>query len=427
LGERGLRRGENQLTGGGERRRHVYLAVIAVDGASAFGRSFLPRLAAVVRLRLTATWPTSLPGPARSDQDNSKKRIAETPSAPVVPNRTGTVKVQRQSPASSATVARVTHAKFEITAEVVRDLLRDQHPDLADRPVTLGARGWVNQLWRLGDDLAVRLPWATQSADALLLREHEWLPALAPRLPLAVPVPQRLGAPSERFPRPWIVTTWVRGEPADRAPVTRAEAAADALAGFLSALHQPAPAGAPVSLDGRGGPLADSRKGFANFLAEAVELGLIPDPDAVRAVWEDAVAAPAWDGPAIWLHGDLHPANVLTADGTYCGVIDFGALCVGDPAWDLAAGWILLPTGAVDRFYRAYRPAANGAHGATGADSSHGADAATQRRARGLAVIKALVCILIGDAGDHGRPGGKPTWGPPGHAALQRLTATAPR
>ena len=197
--------------------------------------------------------------------------------------------------------------------------------------------------------------------------------------------------------------------------------------GFLSALHQPAPAGAPVSLDGRGGPLADSRKGFARFLNEAVERGLIAEPDAVRAVWDDAVAAPAWDGPAIWLHGDLHPANVLTADGTFCGVIDFGSLCVGDPAWDLAAAWILLPTGAVERFYRAYRPAAHTAHTAIGADDSHRADAATRRRARGLAVIKALVCVLIGDAGEHGRPGGKPTWGPPGHAALQRLTATRQR
>ena len=102
-------------------------------------------------------------------------------------------------------------------------------------------------------------------------------------------------------------------------------------------------------------------------------------------------------------------------------MIDFGALCVGDPAWDLAAGWILLPTGAVDRFYRSYRPAG---HGASGAGDSRGADAATRRRARGLAVIKALVCILIADAGVHGRPGGKPTWGPPGHAALHRLIAT---
>jgi aminoglycoside phosphotransferase (APT) family kinase protein len=107
--------------------------------------------------------------------------------------------------------------------------------------LALGARGWDNQLWRLGSDLAVRLPWATQSADALLRKEHAWLPVLAPRLPLPVPVPQRLGEPSARFPRPWIVTTWVPGEPADRA--TRGAEAAGALAAFLTALHQPAPAG----------------------------------------------------------------------------------------------------------------------------------------------------------------------------------------
>ncbi|MFI6740502.1 phosphotransferase [Nonomuraea sp. NPDC050451] len=113
----------------------------------------------------------------------------------------------------------MTHTEIEISAELVRDLLRDQHPDLADRPVRLGARGWANQLWRLGDDLAVRLPWVGESADALLLKEYTWLPSLAPRLPLPVPVPQHLGEPSARFPRPWIVTTWVPGEPADRAPV----------------------------------------------------------------------------------------------------------------------------------------------------------------------------------------------------------------
>jgi aminoglycoside phosphotransferase (APT) family kinase protein len=245
-----------------------------------------------------------------------------------------------------ATVVRVTHAGTEITAELVRDLLRDQHPDLAGRPLSLGARGWDNQLWRLGGDLAVRLPWATQRADALLLKEHAWLPVLAPRLPLPVPVPQRLGEPSGRFPRPWIITTWVPGDPADRAPATRGAAAA------------------------------------------------------------------AWDGPPLWLHGDLHPANVLTADGTFCGVIDFGDLCAGDPARDLAACWILLPDGFAGRFHEAYHPAP---------------DAATLRRARGWAVLEAFARILIGHAGDHGRPGGKPTWGPPAHAALRRLTATVGR
>ncbi|MFB6951165.1 aminoglycoside phosphotransferase family protein [Streptomyces niveus] len=277
----------------------------------------------------------------------------------------------------------------DITEDLIRDLLREQHPDLADRPVRLGAQGWDNQVWRLGNDLAVRLPWATQSADALLRKEHAWVPALAPRLPLPIPVPQRLGEPSERFPRPWIITTWVPGEPADGAPVTRAAEAADTLAAFLTALHQPAPAGAPAGRD-RGGPLAGSAEGFAQGFASAIELGLIREPDAVRAVWEDAVAAPGWTGPALWLHGDLHPANVLTADGTLCGVIDFGDLFAGDPACDLAAAWFLLPDGAADRFHRAYRPAP---------------DAATLRRARGWAVLRAFSGLHIGHAGDHGRPG----------------------
>ncbi|MBX9246801.1 phosphotransferase, partial [Actinotalea ferrariae] len=132
-----------------------------------------------------------------------------------------------------------THADAEVTAELVDRLVRDQHPDLAGRPVRLGARGWDNQLWRLGDDPAVRLPWATDAADALLLKEHAWVPGLAPLLPLPVPVPQRLGRPSAAFPRPWLVTTWVPGTPADREPVTRGRDAATTLAAFLTALHRP--------------------------------------------------------------------------------------------------------------------------------------------------------------------------------------------
>ncbi|MGZ0238107.1 phosphotransferase, partial [Streptomyces sp. CPS1] len=98
----------------------------------------------------------------------------------------------------------MTHSGTEITADLIRDLLRARHPDLAERPLRLGARGWDNQLWRLGDDLAVRLPWATADADTLLRKEHAWLPLLAPRLPLPVPVPRHLGEPSDRFPRPWL-------------------------------------------------------------------------------------------------------------------------------------------------------------------------------------------------------------------------------
>lgn len=252
-------------------------------------------------------------------------------------------------------------AEIELTAQLVRDLLRDQHPDLADRPIELGARGWANQLWRLGDDLAVRLPWQTETADAQLLDEHTWLPVLAPLLPLPVPVPQRLGQPSELYPHPWIVTTWVPGTPADRAPATSRNSAADALAAFLTAMHRPAPVEAPEGR-GRGGPLAQVAKGPARqFMFKAmtascaavaaIEQKPTPDPLAVRAIWDDAVDAPLWEGSPLWLHGDLHPANVLTADGNLCGVVDFGDLCAGDPALDIAACWILLPDHeAIERF-----------------------------------------------------------------------------
>ncbi|WP_433204792.1 aminoglycoside phosphotransferase family protein [Dactylosporangium sp. CS-047395] len=303
----------------------------------------------------------------------------------------------------------MTHAELDITADLVHALVRDQHPDLAvDRPVRFGARGWDNQLWRLGDDLAVRLPWATAFAEVLLYKEFAWVPTLAPSLPLPVPVPQRLGEPSDRFPRPWIITTWVPGAPADRVPVTRYTDAALALAGFLTALHQPAPEEAPEGR-GRGGPLAELAGGVERGLAEAVERGLVKDPDAVRAVWADAVAAPPWTGPALWLHADLHPANVLTTDGTIGGIIDFGDLCAGDPAYDLASAWLLLSDDSLDAFHSAYGP---------------GVDEAMLRRARGCAVTRALSGILIGDAGDKGEPGGKPTWGPPAHAALRRLVGS---
>ncbi|MGV9677097.1 aminoglycoside phosphotransferase family protein [Nocardia sp. NPDC003482] len=298
------------------------------------------------------------------------------------------------------------HNGIEVTAELVRDLLRDQHPDLAGLPIRLGARGWDNQLWRLGDDLAVRLPWATESADALLRKEYRWVPALAPHLPLPVPVPQRYGHPSQRFPRPWIVTTWVPGTPADRSPITRGREAAATLAAFLTALHRPAPEDAPTGRD-RGGPLADYTDTFLQSLTRAEQLGLIPDPDAVRAVWHDAITAPAWQGPPLWLHGDLHPANILTTDGTLSGIIDFGDLCAGDPAYDLTAPWLLLPDDTIPHFH-----------------AIHPRDPATLRRARGCAAMRALGGILIGHAGDHNRPGGKSTWGPPGRAALRRLTAT---
>ncbi|SEF18790.1 aminoglycoside phosphotransferase family protein [Jiangella alba] len=295
----------------------------------------------------------------------------------------------------------MTGTQIEITADLVRDLLRAQHPDLAGLAIREVAGGWGNQMWRLGDDLVVRMQRMDPTPE-LQLKERRWLPVLAPRLPLPVPAPVRFGEPSERFPKHWTVMTWVRGEPLDHGSISRGAHAAGALAAFLRALHVPAPAEAPVPTD-RGAHPRDCTDGFEGFL-QAVS-GLDDIAADVRAVWDDAVGAEAWEGPPVWVHGDLHPANVVVSDGTLSGVVDFGDLFAGDPAWDLAAAWVLLPAGTAARFFDEYAQA----------------DDAAIRRARGLAALKSLFLVLMGQNGDRGLPGGKPHWGPAGRAGLDRV------
>ncbi|UXY25169.1 aminoglycoside phosphotransferase family protein [Streptomyces sp. HUAS TT20] len=290
--------------------------------------------------------------------------------------------------------------EIEITAELVRDLLREQHPDLAGLAIREVVGGWGNQMWRLGDGLAVRMP-RTEGAPNLLRKECRWLPVLAPRLPLPVPNPVRIGEPSARFPKPWTIMTWVPGEPLDCTSISRGDHAADTLAAFLTALHVEAPEDAPISED-RGDHPKKCTDGFDHFFHAVVPDDLAAE---VRAVWDDAVAAPEWEGPPLWVHGDLHPANVVVSDGTLSGVIDFDAMFAGDPAWDLAAAWVILPAGATSRFFDAYAQA----------------DEGTIRRARGLAALKSLFLMLMGQNGDRGLPGGKPAWGPVGRAALDRV------
>lgn len=298
----------------------------------------------------------------------------------------------------------MTDADIKITADLVRDLLQEQHPDLAGLTIREVAGGWGNQMWRLGDELAVRMQRMDPDPE-LQFKERRWLPVLAPRLPLPVPTPVRFGEPSERFPKHWTVMTWVPGEPLDHATISRGAHAADTLAGFLRALHVEAPAEAPIATD-RGAHPRDCTGGFEDFF-QAVALDDIAADIAadVRAVWDDAVAAPTWAGPPMWVHGDLHPANVVVSDGTLSGIVDFGSLFAGDPAWDLAAAWVLLPAGTASQFFDTYAQA----------------DEAAIRRARGLAAMKCLFLILMGQNGDRGLPGGKPNWGPLGRAALDRV------
>ena len=227
-------------------------------------------------------------------------------------------------------------ADVTIEPPLVRALLQQQHRDLAHLALIEIGEGWDNKIFRLGDDLAVRLP--RRAASAILVeQEQQWLPRLAPRLPLPVPVPLRTGRPGQGFPWPWSIVPWFEGESALLAPPRDPASMAAALGPFLRALHQPAPDGAPHN-PWRGVPLANRTR---KTREDVQHLDRLVDGDAVLSLWEHVVAVPAWSGPPLWIHGDLHPGNLLINGGRLSAVIDFGDLAAGDPATDLSVIWML--------------------------------------------------------------------------------------
>jgi aminoglycoside phosphotransferase (APT) family kinase protein len=265
-------------------------------------------------------------------------------------------------------------AEVDLTPGLVRRLLAAQQPGLAGLPLAVMANGWDNMICRLGAGLLIRLPRRAQAAG-LVVHEQRWLPVLAPRLPLPVPAPVRAGRPGPGYPWPWSVVPFLPGPAAARQPPASPPDAAASLAAFLAALHVPAAPGAPAN-PVRGIPLA----GRAATLAGNLRLlGDAVDQAGVRAAWEAAVAAPVWEGQPVWVHGDLHPANILVSRGRISAVIDFGDLTAGDPATDLSVAWMLLPAGCRATFRDAYQAA-----------GGPPISAATWARARGWALSLAI-------------------------------------
>jgi aminoglycoside phosphotransferase (APT) family kinase protein len=249
-------------------------------------------------------------------------------------------------------------AEVSVSPELVRRLLEAQQPDLAHLPIRLMANGWDNIMYRLGDELAVRLP-RRAAAAGLIVHEQRWLPVVAPRLPLPVPAPVRAGRAAPGYPWPWSIVPFLPGQLAARQPPADPAAAAASLGRFLAALHVPAPPDAPVN-PRRGIPLAER----AALVTENLSVvGGLVDRGAAARAWQAAVAAPAWGGAPLWLHGDLHPANILVHRGSISGVIDFGDITAGDPAADLSVAWMLLPAGWRGAFRDSYRAASGHAHG----------------------------------------------------------------
>jgi aminoglycoside phosphotransferase (APT) family kinase protein len=265
--------------------------------------------------------------------------------------------------------------KEGITPELVECLVARQFPKWSHLPVApVELDGNDNTTFRLGDEFSARLP----SADAYIAqveKEHKWLPILAPLLPLPIPEPLASGEPGCGFQRPWSVYRWLDGTIATVDRINDLPGFAADLAAFLSALYSIDPGGGPAAGAHsflRGGPIDELDGDVRSALAAlAGQIDIL----AATAAWEDALNA-SWDGPDVWVHGDITSTNLLVADGQLAAVIDFGCCAVGDPACDLAITWTLFH-GESRRTFREHL----------------GLNEGTWSRGRGWALWKALITL----------------------------------
>lgn len=279
-------------------------------------------------------------------------------------------------------------AEVDITTSLVHRLLLEQCPELAHLALEEVSEGWDNAMLRLGPDLAVRVP-RRELAAQLVINEQRWLPTLAGWTEIDIPVPVHAGHATEYFPWAWSVVPWFEGVEVGMLPVAHRTTLAIDLARCVVALHRQAPPEAPVN-PFRGVPLARRDTDIDTRLSNPAILRA----DEARAVWADALAAPLWAGPALWLHGDLHPFNLLarpleptsgaSTPAALSALLDFGDLTSGDPACDLATAWLTFDA-AGRRAFRAE------------VDRLSGADEAAWRRARGWALVMATAMLAHSD------------------------------
>jgi aminoglycoside phosphotransferase (APT) family kinase protein len=278
-------------------------------------------------------------------------------------------------PRATSLSIRTPAAEFVIDEALVSRLLADQHEDLAQLPLQAEGEGWDNAIFRLGDNLAVRLPRRAVAAR-LISHEQRWLPRLVTTLTLPVPAPTRVGNPAFGYPWPWSVVPWLKGVAADLLEPNPAQARL--FARFLRSLHVPAPADAPAN-PVRGVPLEQRASSVEERISRLSGRTDVVTP-RIKHIWNEALEAPIDVSPT-WLHGDLHPRNVLVEDGVISGIIDWGDVTSGDRATDLAAIWMLF----ADQ------------HAQQEALAEYGSPSeATLRRAKGWAVFFGLTLLDTG-------------------------------
>ena len=266
--------------------------------------------------------------------------------------------------------------EVETDAPLVKRLLAGQFPQWADLPIQpVQSGGTDNAIYRLGDNMAVRLPrihWAVGQVE----KEQRWLPILASRLPLAIPTPLGQGNPAEGYPWKWSVYRWLEGENATLERIANPRQMATDLAQFITALQSIDTTGTPPPGEHnsfRGVPLAVRD---APVRAALAALNGELDTDLAAEAWEAALQTPVWRDSPVWIHGDLQSGNLLAVQGRLNAVIDFGCLGAGDPACDLIVAWNLLSAETREVFRATLQ-----------------VDEATWARGRGWALSVALIAL----------------------------------
>ena len=280
------------------------------------------------------------------------------------------------------------HCRRQLTPidhDLARRLVADSFPQWAHLAVTpVDHQGHDNRTFRLGDAMSLRLP-SGEAYAAHIGAEYEWLPRLAPHLPVAVPLPLGLGNPSQDYPWNWLVNCWIQGASGERTMMVDGVTYAKDLASFLRALH---------SVDTRGGPVPSavnfyrggSLQVYANEALDGMRRVLHGSAlQSAHAILRAALEAPFVAEP-VWVHGDLVADNTIISEGRCCGVIDFGQLAIGDPACDLTIAWTFLNGEARSVF-----------------KELTGFDEGTWCRARGWALWKALIEMQVPDGRDTAR------------------------
>lgn len=226
----------------------------------------------------------------------------------------------------------------DIDVTLAKLLVGDQFPQwshLSMEPVTLS--GWDNRMFRLGKDKTVRFP-SAQEYEAQVDKEQTWLPLLAHSLPLPIPTPLAQGTPAHDYPFRWSIYNWIPGENAFVASIGNMRDFASELAHFLSCLQKiditDAPLPGPHNFF-RGGSLTtydqETRRAIRD-LREQI------DDKTANLIWNKGLES-EWTKEPVWIHGDMHPTNLLVENGRLSAVIDFGCSGVGDPSCDLAIAW----------------------------------------------------------------------------------------